>query len=105
MKRWLIAAALLTLVVSVFVFTQAMSEKPLVRVGIPSQWTWRYDHSPYGDRALICLGSAALLGGLCHWTRERVFELQGGRLTSFLLAAVVLCFWLQASCACLSRSG
>jgi len=105
MKRWLIAATLLTLVISVFIFIQAMSENPLLHVGVPGQWTWRYDHSPFGDRALMCLAGAALLGGLCHWTRERIFELQGGRLTSFLLAAFVLCFWLQASFAYLSRSG
>ena len=105
MKRWLIVAAVLTLVVSVFLFTQAMSEKPRFRLGVAGQWTWRYDHSPYADRALMCFAAAALLGVLCHRTRDRMYELNGGRLTTFLLLAVVLCFSLQASFAYLSRSG
>src|ERR1051326_5201993 len=85
MKRWLIVAAVLTLVVSVFLFTQAMSEKPRFRLGVAGQWTWRYDHSPYADRALMCFAAAALLGVLCHRTRDRMYELNGGRLTTFLL--------------------
>ncbi|MSR64945.1 MAG: hypothetical protein EXS18_04095 [Verrucomicrobiae bacterium] len=105
MKRWLMVAALLTLVVSVFIFIQAMSEKPSFRLGVAGQWIWRYDHSPYADRAMLCFAAAALLGVLCHRTRERLYELHGGRLTTFLLLAVVLCFSLQASFAYLSRSG
>ena len=97
MKRWLIAAAILTLAVSGLAFVQAMSDAPLVRFGVPGQWTWRYDHSPFPDRALICLVGASLLGAWCYWTREREYELVSGRLPMFLAGAILLCFWLQAS--------
>lgn len=105
MKRWLIVAAVLTLVASVFIFTQALSPNSSFRFGVPGQWTWRYDHSPFADRAYICLGAAALLGVLCHRTREKLYELRGGRLATFLLIAAALCFTLQASFAYLSRTG
>src|ERR1051325_8964125 len=105
MKRWLIAAALLTIAISVLVFTQAISPRPSFHFGVPGQWTWRYDHSPYGDRALFCLVGATLLGWLCHATRQRILELTAGKLCGFLAGAVALCFWLQASFAYLSGSG
>ena len=105
MKRWLIAAAVLTLVISGLVFTQATLEKPLLRLGVPGQWTWRYDHSPYADRALICLIGAGLLCGLCYSARQRASELAGRRLRLFLLMAILLTFCLQVSFAYLGRAG
>jgi hypothetical protein len=105
MKRWLMAAAILTLAISLLVFLEALSPTPPIRFGVPGQWTWRYDHSPFADRFWICLAGAVLLGGLCYWTRMREYELVSVRLPMFLAAVVLLIFWLQASFANLSRSG
>lgn len=105
MKRWVTVAAILTIATSLFVFYQSLLDTPSVRLGVHSQWTWKYDHSPFADRAMFGLAAAGLLGWLCYRTRDHVFELVGGRLVSFLMAAVALCFVLQASFAYLSRAG
>jgi hypothetical protein len=105
MKRWLIAATILTLAAAGLVLWQALSDPPSIRLGVPGEWTWKYEFSPYGDRALICLVGAAMLGWLCYTTRDRLMELLDNRVPLFLLGAVALCFWLQASFAYLSRSG
>jgi hypothetical protein len=105
MKRWLIAAFTLTITISVVVFTQAMSEKPSLQLGVPGEWTWRYDHSPYADRALIPLVAAGLLGVLCYFARQRTLEFVGRRPSIFLALAIFFTLWLQVSFAYLGRAG
>ena len=105
MKRWLIAAVLVTLLVSGLIYWQATLDHPLFKVGVVGQWTWRYDHSPYADRVVFSLVCAGLLGWLCMSARKHVRALVEWRLTLFLLTAMVLTFWLQVWFAFLSRSG